>query len=115
MLRIHPRYLSDSRLLSLWRESLKGQGRLCAGADWKGFSESAEPLKCVGAYLSFIAAEGLCRGYKMNHELILKPNFDEEQLTIPYALLRQEADDLSLAADVILWANPVFEVENQRP
>jgi len=114
MLRIHPRYLSDSRLLALWRESLKGQGRLCSGTDWKGFSQSAEPLKCVGAYLSFIASEGLSRGYKMNHELILIPNFDEEQLTVSYELLRQEADDLSLAADAVLRANPVFGVEYQR-
>lgn len=110
MLKIHPRFLSDSQLRGLWREALYGQKQILAGNSWKNFELSSQPLKSVGAYLSFIASEGLGRGFKMNHELIVKPNFDEEQLTVAYHDLQNESRQLNLPAANRLFCNPVFKI-----
>lgn len=112
MLKIHPRYLNNSHLLALWRESLQGQRRMAAGGSWHDFTDLENPLTGVGAYLSFIASEGLGRGLKMNHELIFKPNFASELLTVTTQELMAEKQKLQLKADTPLQSNPVYKIIN---
>lgn len=112
MLKIHPKYLTDQRLLALWREALNGQRRLLAGFGWADFSELGDPLQGIGAYLSFIASEGLGRGFKMNHELIFRPNFTEKLIPVSYSFLHDESLQLQLPEGKRLFCNPVYKIIN---
>lgn len=108
MLHIHPKYLSDSQLLMLWCDGLKGQQRISAKQSWKDFILADNPLHAIGAYLSFIASEGLGRGYRMNHELIIKPNFDEKFLPITITELESERKQLDLPQIKDIQSNPIY-------
>lgn len=110
MLRVHPKYLSDNRLLALWREGLNGQRKISSGRPWSDFVLADDPLQGVGAYLSFIASEGLGRGYKMNHELILKPNFAEKFLPTDRAQLEKERQDLNLPVCEQISCHPIYTI-----
>lgn len=112
MLKIHPKYLSDTRLLALWREGLNGQRKISKGYPWGDFVMADDPIEGVGAYLSFIASVGLGRGFKINHELILKPNFNEEFLPLTQEQLEKERKQLNLPLSTIPDCNPVYKVLN---
>lgn len=111
MLRLHPKYLTDARLLALWREGLNGQRKISDGRAWGDFVLADNPLQGVGAYLSFIASEGLGRGYKMNHELIMKPNFEEGFLPAAPDDLEAERKKLNLPeTDEDLRCHPIYTI-----
>lgn len=85
---LHPKYLDKTSLLSLWREGLSAQKSLSVSAanhkqpQLAAFARSSNPAKAIGSYLSFIAAEGARRGYKLMHEKILYPNFEHNFLSV---------------------------------
>ncbi len=110
MLRIHPKYLTDARLLSLWREALAGQRKIASGGQWADFEQCGCALKVVGAYLSFIASEGLGRGIKLNHELITLPNFDEKFLSVSKQVLWEEQIKLNIPVSDNPRSNPVYKI-----
>lgn len=112
MLRIHPKYLADGNLLALWREGLTGQRKISDGYPWGDFVLADDPLKAVGAYLSFIASEGLGRGFKINHELIIKPNFSEAFLPITSEQLEAEKRRLNLEIEDNLQCHPIYKILN---
>lgn len=97
---LHPKYLDKTSLLSLWREGLWAQKSLSdSSASIKQpqlaiFSQSSDPAKAIGSYLSFIAAEGARRGYKLMHEKILHPNFEHNFITINNQQIIFEMNDL---------------------
>lgn len=109
MLRVHPKYLSDSSLLAVWREGLRGQKKIVRGQGWADFVLADKPLEGVGAYLSFIASEGLGRGYRINHELIEKPNFDEGFLPLSLEQLDEEKAKLNVQDDYPL-CHPIYHI-----
>lgn len=86
---VHPKYLDKQGLIALWREGLLAQKSLNGELDielnnqvWQQFKNSENPLKAIGTYLSFIASEGARRGYKLGHEKIIYPNFDDNKFDI---------------------------------
>lgn len=110
MLKIHPKYLTNARLLALWREGLGIQRKILYEDLWFGFETCSCPLKGIGAYLSFIASEGLGRGLKLNHELIHIPNFEESFLTVSRQELLNEQAKLGFACTDFPQCNPVYKV-----
>lgn len=98
---VHPKYLDKYGLIALWREGLLAQKALNGGA--KGYQNNPQllrfknkdnPLKAIGSYLSFVASEGAKQGYKLNHEKILYPNFDEEVIEVDAAQIAFETEHL---------------------
>lgn len=98
---VHPKYLDKYGLIALWREGLLAQKVLNGGA--KGYQNNPQllrfknkdnPLKAIGSYLSFVASEGAKQGYKLNHEKILYPNFDEEMIEVDAAQIAFETEHL---------------------
>ena len=86
---IHPKYLDKQGLISLWREGLLAQKVLNGEVNiqlnsplWEKLKKSQNPLRAIGAYLSFVAAEGARRGYKFSHEKILYPNFESYEIKV---------------------------------
>ena len=108
MYKIHPKFLSDNTLRALWRESLTAQQKVAKGASWHSFETTPDPVESIGAYLSFIVSEGLGRGIKLNHELILKPNFKEGFLTVSTTELENERQKLNLPPNLALEAHPIY-------
>lgn len=111
MYKIHPKFLSDNNLRALWRESLKAQQKVATGAPWHNFETTHNPVESMGAYLSFIASEGLGRGIHFNHELIFKPNFSQDLLITTKTELEQERRDLNLPRRLKLQTNPVYRLK----
>ncbi len=98
---VHPKYLDKEGLVSVWREGLKAQKILSGETEYtsnqslvRQFSADPQPLKAIGSYLSFIAAEGSRRGYKFGHEKIKCPNFDETAVRLELKDLIFEMRDL---------------------
>uniref|UniRef100_UPI004028A1E8 pyrimidine dimer DNA glycosylase/endonuclease V n=1 Tax=Candidatus Scatocola faecipullorum TaxID=2840917 RepID=UPI004028A1E8 len=86
---VHPKYLDKQGLISLWREGLLAQKVLNGELDvklsnpiWQQFRQAENPLKAIGSYLSFVAAEGARRGYKFSHEKIIYPNFEDYEISV---------------------------------
>lgn len=99
---VHPKYLDKYGLISLWREALLIQKNLTgelssfkSGVEYYRFKSTQNPLLTIGAYLSFIASEGCRRGYKFNHEKIIFPNFEENQLDLEWAELQAQKISLT--------------------
>ena len=95
---IHPRYFDKSGLIAAWREGLQMQKALQNGEDddptLACFKYASDPLRAVGAYLSFLAAEGSKRGYKLAHERILYPNFDQEFVPLDNVRFGFDAEEM---------------------
>lgn len=95
---IHPRYFDKSGLIAAWREGLQMQKALQNGDDKDPklacFKYTSDPLRAIGSYLSFLAAEGCKRGYKLAHERILCPNFDQEFVPLDSARLSFDAKEM---------------------
>lgn len=86
---IHPQYLDKYGLIALWREGLLAQKVLNGGAQGyrnnpqlTRFKNTGNPLRSIGSYLSIIASEGARQGYRLNHEKIMYPNFEEEIMPV---------------------------------
>lgn len=86
---LHPRYFDRQGFFTLWRNALLAQKVLAGEAgkfrnhpQLERFRKCESPLKAIGTYLSFIASEGLRRGYNMSHEKIICPNFDEDVMAV---------------------------------
>lgn len=86
---IHPKYLDKHGLISLWREALLVQKILNqeidaynGNAQVERFKNYNDPIKAIGSYLSYIAAEGSKRGYKLSHEKILYPSFEQDLTSV---------------------------------
>ena len=58
------------------------------------FKNKENPLKAIGSYLSFVASEGARQGFKLNHEKIIYPNFDEEVIKVEPSQLAFEVEHL---------------------
>jgi hypothetical protein len=88
---IHPKYLDWMGLGAQWREGLLAQ-KVVQGKTkgWRNhpqlnrFKEHSKPLESVGFYLNEIYKESMNRGYKYNHNKIIKPveNVEEIKITI---------------------------------
>lgn len=118
-------------LIALWREGLLAQKALNGGA--KGYQNNPQlvrfkrqdnPLKAIGTYLSFVAAEGARQGYKLNHEKILYPNFDEAVIEADLGQVAFEKEHLKdklkrrdvikfeeLSSSKTIDANPIFNIQ----
>ena len=85
---IHPCYFDKNALIATWREGLRIQKALRNGDNRDPglacFKYVSDPLRAIGSYLSFLAAEGARRGCKLAHERILYPNFDEEVIPLDH-------------------------------
>lgn len=128
---VHPKYLDKYGLIALWREALLAQKALGGGAkgyqnnpQLKRFKEQSNPLRAIGSYLSFVAAEGSRLGYKFNHEKILFPNFDEKFIPVEAGQMAFEAEHLKnklemrdpekfelLERTAVIEANPIFNIQ----
>lgn len=115
MYKIHPHFLDDNRLRYVWREGLSAQKQISQGARWHEFETTPNPSKCLGAYLSFIASEGLGRGMKLNHELIEKPNFEQNFLSIGFDELEREREKLHLPKDLTIRSHPIYDLKTYSP
>lgn len=98
---IHPKYLDRYGLVALWREALLAQKALAGGAagyqnnpQLIRFKNKENPLKAIGSYLSFVASEGARQGFKLNHEKIIYPNFDEKVIKVEPSQLAFEVEHL---------------------
>lgn len=98
---IHPKYLDRYGLVALWREALLAQKALAGGAagyqnnpQLIRFKNKENPHKAIGSYLSFVASEGARQGFKLNHEKIIYPNFDEEVIKVEPSQLAFEVEHL---------------------
>lgn len=121
---VHPKYLDKQGLVSVWREGLRAQKILsgetaCSSNQMlvRQFAADPQPMKAIGAYLSFIAAEGARRGYKFGHEKIKCPNFDETAVPLEPKDLVFEMKDLRRrlkARDKDKWRETV-KVEKIEP
>jgi pyrimidine dimer DNA glycosylase len=70
---LHPKYLDAKGLVALWREGLLAQAVLAGRTrgymhhpQLTRFLRSADPGKCIGAYLGWVHAEAIRRGYKFD-------------------------------------------------
>lgn len=128
---IHPKYLDKHALIALWREGLLAQKALSgkglvdeANVQLVRFKKSANPVRAIGSYLSFVASEGAKQGCKLNHERILQPNFEAKFMTTDVAQMELEVEQLKarmktrnkdkfkLLTDVHKFeANPVFTLQ----
>lgn len=115
MYKIHPKFLDDNRLRFVWREGLSAQKELSKGAAWNKFETTKSPAECMGAYLSFIASEGLGRGIRFNHELIEKPNFNENFLTISFEELEIDRQKLLLPPELKINGHPIYTLKRNIP
>lgn len=86
---IHPKYLDKYGLMALWREGLLAQQALSVTntqyikySELERFKNNENPIKAIGSYLCYVAAERARRGYKFTHEKILHPNFDNYLIVI---------------------------------
>lgn len=128
---VHPQYLDKHGLMALWREGLLAQKALCASAavsqsnpQLRRFKNNDNPLRAIGTYLSFVAAEGARQGYNLNHEKILYPNFDQEVIPVDASQIAFEAERLKnklrirdklkfkqLSSSRDIAANPIFNIQ----
>lgn len=128
---IHPQYLDRHGLIAVWREALLAQKILSGEINsysnhpqLERFKQFENPLQAIGSYLSYIASEGARRGYKLSHEKILYPNFDENVMAVNDGQLVFEMkhlqgklrlrDKKKLKENKVslkLKSNPVFDVE----
>jgi hypothetical protein len=78
---IHPKYLDRQGLLALWREGLLAQAVLLGHT--KGyrnhpqllrFRNLADPVECIGAYLSAVLIEAAGRGYSFDSLKVQRSN-----------------------------------------
>lgn len=127
---IHPKYLDKHGLISLWREALLVQKILTGevnayngNAQVERFRNYDNPVKAIGSYLSYIAVEGSKRGYKLSHEKILYPGFEQDltpvsngQLIFEMQHLRNKLKirDKAKCAEIkkisAIEANPLFDL-----
>lgn len=76
---LHPTYLDAKGLVALWREALLAQ-KVLAGAtlgyrrhpQLTRFSETADPLDAIAAYLGGVHRESTERGYRFDVERIIR-------------------------------------------
>lgn len=131
LLSIHPKYLDKHALIALWREGLLAQKALSDGASvgkdsvhLVNFKNKANPVRAIGSYLSFVAAEGAKQGCRLNHERILHPNFDNgfmeadaEQMVVEFEQLKarlkmRDKPKFKTLKDMRkIEANPVFNLQ----
>lgn len=98
---IHPKYLDKLGLIALWREGLLAQKALSVPStqyirhsELERFKNNENPLKAIGSYLCYVAAEGAKRGYNFTHERIVYPNFDDYLIIINDDTLNLEVKNL---------------------
>lgn len=128
---LHPKYLDKHGLIAVWREGLLAQKVLTGEVQayqnhpqLERFKKFENPVKAIGSYLSYIAAEGSKRGYKLTHEKILYPNFEQEVMAVNDGQLifemkhlqnKLKARDKTKLKDIKAVAevepNPMFDTE----
>jgi len=98
---VHPKYLSDKALISLWKDCLVAQ-RVFTSATHPfihkqllRFLGGSDPLMAIGAYLVEIYNEGMRRNLGFVKEKILKPNKSNELIKIPRGQILYEATRLN--------------------
>lgn len=98
---IHPKYLSDKSLISLWKDCLVAQ-RVFTSANHPfihkqllRFLGSNDPLEAIGSYLLEIYKEGEKRNLGFNKDKILKPNETNRAIKIPRGQIVYEITKLN--------------------
>jgi hypothetical protein len=98
---LHPRYLDRQGLVALWREGLLAQ-KVLAGKT-RGyrhhpqllrFRGCRDPLAAIGSYLSGVASEAECRGYRFDRSKIRRCRVRGPKLTVTRAQLAFETSHL---------------------
>jgi len=98
---IHPKYLSDKKLIELWKNCLVAQRVFSAPSNdfihrqLLRFLGSNDPLEAIGAYLIEIYEESEKRNLDFNKDKILKPNKSNKLIKIPKGQMVYEITKLN--------------------
>ncbi|MBU0629646.1 MAG: pyrimidine dimer DNA glycosylase/endonuclease V [Candidatus Margulisbacteria bacterium] len=94
---LHPKYLDGKGLVALWREGLLAQKVLQGKTtgykrhpQLTRFRAAKDPLKTIGAYLSFIRREADGRGFVFDRTKIVEPGLIRRVITVNKGQLEYE-------------------------